>query len=217
MLTAALSILERNPKGYFLMVEGGRIDHAHHNNNAYRALTDTIEFSQAIGVAAERTRVDDTLLVVTADHGHVFTISGYPVRGNDILGLVVGNDSKGRPKKTPTLDGQGRPYTTLGYQNGPGYLGATDEQPEGPKDFPHNAKAYRGITRERPDLSEVDTADPDYLQESAVPMRSETHSGEDVPVYARGPGSHLFHGVQEQNFIFHAMVEALGWNRDGEP
>jgi len=199
------------------MVEGGRIDHAHHTNNAYRALTDTIELSRSIDVAAERTRAEDTLLVVTADHSHVFTISGYPRLGNDILGLVVGNDSKGRPKKTPTLDGLGRPYTTLGYQNGPGYSGATDKQPEGPKHFPHNAKAYRGITLGRPDLSEVDTADPDYLQESTVPMRSETHSGEDVPVYARGPGSYLFHGVQEQNFIFHAMVEALGWNRDGEP
>ncbi|MBW1845327.1 MAG: alkaline phosphatase, partial [Deltaproteobacteria bacterium] len=62
----------------------------------------------------------------------------------------------------------------------------------------------------------IDTADPDYLQESAVPRRSETHSGEDVAVYARGPGSGLFHGVQEQSYIHHAIVEALGWNRPAE-
>jgi alkaline phosphatase len=62
----------------------------------------------------------------------------------------------------------------------------------------------------------VDTADPAYLQESAVPLRSETHSGEDVPAYARGPGSHLFRGVQEQSYIHHAIVEALGWNPSTE-
>ncbi len=64
----------------------------------------------------------------------------------------------------------------------------------------------------RPDLRAVDTSDPNYLQESAVPIAYETHSGEDVPIYANGPGAELFHGVQEQSFVYHAMVEALGWN-----
>jgi alkaline phosphatase len=217
MLTAAMKILERNPRGYFLMVEGGRIDHGHHANSAYRALTDVIEFSRAIAVAAKRTRASETLLVVTADHDHVFTIAGYPTRGNDILGLVVSNDGRGRPAKKPVLDGHGRPYTTLGYHNGPGYPGASNAQPEGPKKFPHWAKAFQGVSLGRPNLGAVDTTHRDYLQESAVPLSSETHSGSDVPVYARGPGSHLFHGVQEQSYIFHAMVEALGWNRAGEP
>jgi alkaline phosphatase len=62
----------------------------------------------------------------------------------------------------------------------------------------------------------VDTEAPSYLQEASVPLRSETHSGEDVPVYAGGPGSYLFHGVQEQSYLYHAMVEALGWNRAPE-
>ena len=60
------------------------------------------------------------------------------------------------------------------------------------------------------------STDPDYLQEGAVPLSSETHSGEDVAVYARGPGSRLFHGVQEQDYIYHAMLEALGWNQPAE-
>ncbi len=63
----------------------------------------------------------------------------------------------------------------------------------------------------RPDLTHVDTADPAYLQESAVPLSSETHGGQDVPVYASGPGAHLIHGVQEQSYVYHVMVEALGW------
>jgi alkaline phosphatase len=216
MMLTALEILERNPLGYFLMVEGGRIDHGHHNANAFRALTETIEFARAIGVAAERTSADDTLIVVTADHGHVFSIGGYPTRGNDILGLTIENDHRGRPAEEPRLDAQGLPFTTLGYQNGPGYTGASREQPEGPKFHPHRARVFSGATQGRPDLTEVDTADPDYLQETAVPLRSETHSGEDVAAYARGPGSRLFHGVQEQSYIYHAIVEALGWNQPAE-
>lgn len=216
MMLTALEILERNPLGYFLMVEGGRIDHGHHMANAFRALTETIEFARAVGVAAERTSADDTLIVVTADHGHVFNIGGYPTRGNDILGLTINNDHRGRPAEEPALDALGLPFTTLGYQNGPGYTGMSRDQREGPKFHPHRTRVFSGITQGRPDLTEVDTADPDYLQEGAVPLSSETHSGEDVAAYARGPGSRLFHGVQEQDYIYHAIVEALGWNQPAE-
>ena len=38
----------------------------------------------------------------------------------------------------------------------------------------------------------------------------ETLGGEDVPLYADGPIAHVFHGVLEQNVIFHVMVDALG-------
>ncbi len=40
-------------------------------------------------------------------------------------------------------------------------------------------------------------------------MKLETHGGEDVVIYAKGPGSHLFRGTREQNYIFHAMRQAL--------
>ncbi len=69
----------------------------------------------------------------------------------------------------------------------------------------------KGIAAGRPDLSRVDTADPRYLQESTVPLESESHGGEDVPLYAGGPGAALFHGVQEQSYVYHALVAALGW------
>ena len=48
-------------------------------------------------------------------------------------------------------------------------------------------------------------------------MAQETHAGEDVPVYAGGPRAGLFHGVVEQSYLYHAMVEALGWTRGGRP
>lgn len=52
------------------------------------------------------------------------------------------------------------------------------------------------------------TEDKDYRQQAAVPLETETHSGEDVVVLAQGPMAHLFHGVQEQHYIAHAMAYA---------
>lgn len=211
MTLKALELLRRQPRGFVLLVEGGRIDQAHHLGNAYRALTETIELSNAVRAALAATDPRDTLVVVTADHSHVLTIAGYPHRGNDILGKVVSIDERGEPATRYLRDAIGKPFTTLSYANGPGYVGASPEQPEGPKRFPHLPTGYRGITRGRPDLTHVDTASPDYLQEATVPARNDTHAGEDVPVYAGGPGAELFRGVQEQSYVYHAIVEALGW------
>jgi alkaline phosphatase len=216
MTAKAIEILSRNPRGFFLMVEGGRIDHAHHVSNAMRALTETIELSNAVRTAMEKTQAEETLIVVTADHGHPFTIAGYTTRGNDILGKVVVNDEQGNPAQSPDKDQLGLPYTTLGYAIGPGYPGASDSQPEGPKRFPHDPLKVQGVTAGRPDLRDIDTADCGYLQETGIPLRYGTHSGEDVTIHAGGPGAALFDGVQEQHFIYHAMVEALGWNQAEE-
>ncbi|MFQ5463531.1 MAG: alkaline phosphatase [Phycisphaerae bacterium] len=188
MTAKAIDILASRDRGYFLMVEGARIDHAHHENNAFRALTDTIAFSDAVAAAVEKTDPLETLIIVTADHSHVFTIGGDTTRGNPILGKVVLNDPSGAPRPTPALDLTGYPYTTLSYGDGPG--------------FPKNPQARN--------LTEVDTEDPDYVQTAAVPLLYDTHGGEDVPLYARGPHAYLFHGVMEQNVIFHVMTEALG-------
>jgi alkaline phosphatase len=208
MTSKAIDLLAKNRKGYFLMVEGGRIDHAHHAGNAYRALTDTIELSKAVKVALAKTDPRDTLIIVTADHSHVFTMAGYPTRGNDILGLVRSNDKFGNPANEFDKDKLGRPYTTLGYANGPGYTGSSREQTEGSKRYPHTGNGYTGVTRGRPELSAALTTDPNYLQEAAIPFASETHGGEEVAIYASGPGAYLFHGVQEQNVIFHVMIDA---------
>ena len=104
-------------------------------------------------------------------------------------------------------DALGLPYTTLSYANGPGYQGASDKQPEGPKRFPHivaNAQPAKG----RAQLKAVDTEDPDYLQEATLPANSETHGGDDVGVWASGPGAAAVHGSIEQNEIFHLLLQA---------
>ena len=60
-------------------------------------------------------------------------------------------------------------------------------------------------------LTEAAVLDPDYRQEAAVQMWSETHSGTDVALFANGPRAYYFDGSLEQNTIFHLIVEAYGW------
>jgi alkaline phosphatase len=196
MTRKAIEILSVNGKGFYLVVEGGCIDHAHHLGNAYRALTDTIAFSDAVRTAAAMTSANDTLILVTADHSHVLTISGYPARGNPILGLV-----KAPGATAPTLDYKGQPYTTLSYATGPG-LFMQDEFAPGPR----AVAPGRGQ-----DLSTVDTTSPDFHQQSLVGLSNETHGGEDVALYARGPGADLARGSINQNEIYHIMRRALGF------
>ncbi|XP_053894826.1 intestinal-type alkaline phosphatase-like [Malaclemys terrapin pileata] len=109
MTEAAIQILSRNPQGFYLFVEGGRIDHGHHDGVAQRALTEAVEFDHAIQRAGELTKESETLTVVTADHSHVFSFGGYTLRGSSIFGLA------------PKLALDGKSYTSILYGNGPGY------------------------------------------------------------------------------------------------
>ena len=70
MTEKAIELLSTNPNGYFLLVEGGKIDLAHHVSNARRAIDDFVAFDEAIGRAQEIVSLNDTLFIVTADHSH---------------------------------------------------------------------------------------------------------------------------------------------------
>lgn len=100
--------------GYFLFIEGGRIDHGHHNTWAKKAMDETIEFSKAIQKALEMTNEEDTLIVVTSDHAHTMSVSGYPDRSNSILG-AAGTDDNGAKR------------LTLNYANGPSPVNITHD------------------------------------------------------------------------------------------
>jgi len=203
MTQKAIEILSKNEKGFVLMVESGRIDHAHHAGNAAGALNDTIEMAKAVAKADELTDDNDTLILVTADHSHVFTIAGYPVRGNPILGKVRSSDGKGGNKGL-ALAADDKPYTTLGYTNGRGFMDLGSET---------NSDAGYGnpihmTGRADVNLTDINTSAPGFHQEAVIPKSSETHAGEDIAVYAKGPGSHLAEGVMEQNVVFHIMNKA---------
>lgn len=183
MTSAAIDVLSKRDQGFLLMVEGGLIDKGHHVNNAARALDETIEFDKAIQTAMGKVDLEETLIIVTADHSHSFTMNGYSERGNPILGLVKMNG------KVMT-DEVGKPFTSLGYLNGP--------------------SAAKG---ERKHLTEDEVQHVDFKQQALFSAHnifgSETHSGEDVAIFAKGPKAHLFQGAVEQSYIFHVMDEAL--------
>ena len=198
MVDKALDVLERNDDGYFLFVEGGRIDHGHHDGKAGFALAEGREFAHTVSQVLDRIDPQETLVMVTADHSHVFGIGGGPTIGNPILGLVFSNDAQGEPKSTPELAADGKPYTTLGYVNGPG-APVIDDRPT-PRGGMNEIK-QAGIPTVSNNIDGTTT-----LQE--------THGGEDVALYAVGPWSHLVRGVLEQEFVFHLMTFAFGWDED---
>ena len=202
MAVKAIEILSKNENGYYLNIEAGRIDHAHHAINPRRALLDTIALSDAVRAVMEIVDLSETLIIVTADHSHTLTISGYPARGNPILGKVTGLARGGVPATENSLAEDGLPYTTLGYSNGPGFHFLPDAT---------TADAIYGEeinTSSRVDLSEVDTEHAGFFSDTMVPLEDETHGGEDVAIYAIGAGSDLIRGVMEQHVIFHVMMEA---------
>lgn len=197
MTAQAVARLKTDPDGFYLMVEGGRIDHAHHAGQAGYALEETVEFARAVQWAVDNTDPAETLILVTADHSHVFTIAGYPRRGNDILGLVVppaGRGEDGGDGETPAPAIDGKPYTTLGYANGPGALHHDDDG-----DGEH--------ARPLPDTGVT------ARQQATVPLGAETHAGEDVALFATGPGADRARGVMEQNEIYAIIRKALGWEK----
>ena len=193
MTEAALNRLQKNDQGYALIIEAGRIDHGHHEGKAYKALTETQELHETIAWLMTQVDIKETLIVVTADHSHTLTLSGYATRGNPILGHVVGNDREGYPQTAPLKDKQGNPYTILSYRDGPGANIERDHDGHG----------------EQHKKQDKQLNDPDYQQIALVPMDYETHGGEDVALYAIGPQAQLFSGTLEQHWVFHALKYAM--------
>lgn len=187
MTDKAIDLLSANPSGFFLMVEGGKIDHALHDSNAKAAMFETIGFDDAIKTALDKMeRLDpglrNTLIVVTADHDHTIVMNGYAKRGNPILDIVR-NYSDGQPAR----DADGKTYTALVFGNGP------NRQPV------------------RTDVDSAAVQADGYHQETGVRLTGETHGGGDVKLFATGAGSGVFKGTMENTKVFHLMKAAFGF------
>ena len=196
MTLKAIDVLGQNSQGFFLMVEGGRIDHALHGTNAKRVLEDTIAFDDAIKAALDEMKKRDpdlknTLIVITADHDHTMAFNGYGKRGSNVLGTVK-NYKDGKE----LLDVDGKNYTTLVFGNGP------------------NRPAVRSTLVEgSADATQV--LHDDYLQESAIKtsVGGETHGGGDVMLFATGAGtaSKTFKGTIDNTKVFNLITTAFGF------
>jgi alkaline phosphatase len=196
MTAKAIDLLAPNRNGFFLMVEGGLIDHALHATLAKRALQETVTYNAALQAALTRMEALDpglknTLIVATADHDHTLILNGYAARTGKttptnpgVLGLVRTPDGK------PTLDSRGMPYTIIGF--------GTGEQ------------RHTG-DRTTPLTDAIVTAD-DYHQEAVVRTRAgaETHGGSDVYLGAAGANAELFRGTIDNTRVFNLIKTAAG-------
>ena len=196
MASKAIELLAPNPNGFFLMVEGGLIDHALHATLGKRALQETVSYNAALQAAIERMEALDpglkhTLIVATADHDHTLILNGYAARTGKttptnpgVIGLVRNADGR------PALDGKGQPYTIIGF--------GTGEQRHAGDRSVHLS-------------DEVVTRD-DYHQEAVVRTRAgaETHGGSDVYLGATGANAELFRGTIDNTRVFNLIKTAAG-------
>jgi len=196
MTAKAIELLAPNKNGFFLMVEGGLIDHALHATLGKRALQETVTYTEALQAAIDRMEALDpgltnTLIVATADHDHTLLLNGYAARTGKttptnpgVLGLVRNADG------TPSLDGKGQPYTIIGF--------GTGEQR-------HAGDRSAHLT------DDVVTRD-DYHQEAVVRTRTgaETHGGSDVFLGATGANAELFRGTIDNTRVFNLIKTAAG-------
>ena len=198
MTTKAMDLLSKNKKGYFLMVEGGRIDHALHETTAKKALQDTVAFDNAIKAALDKARVSDpdlknTLVVVTADHDHTLVLNGYAQRTGKtaagkpgVLGLLK-NVTSGLLEK----DLDGAPYTIIGFGNGENRTQASRAGMASLDDNTVGANTYH--------------------QEAVIRVSAgnETHGGTDVFLGAIGKGAENFLGTIDNTKVFSLVKAAV--------
>lgn len=163
MTVKAIEVLFKENKqqqGFFLMVEGGLIDQAHHRGTAKRAINEILALERAVMGAISTLNaaniLKETLIVVTADHSHTLTINGYPERGGSIFGLA-GNSRI-----------EGIPYTILTY--GTTYKGFQVDKETGQRRNPENDDLESWM----------------YTQQGTVNTDENTHGGSDVTIHAIG-------------------------------
>ncbi|MBD8530809.1 MULTISPECIES: alkaline phosphatase [unclassified Massilia] len=198
MTSKAIDILANNPNGFFLMVEGGLIDHALHATVAKRALQETVAYNAAIQTALDKMNkldpgLKNTLIVATADHDHTLLINGYSPRTGKttptnagVLGLV-----RSLPDGKVRLDKDGAPFTILGF-------GAGEHRIQG--------------SRKDVKLSDAIAAGDDYHQEAVVRTRTGAgiHGGADVYLGAAGANAELFRGTIDNTRVFDLIKSAAG-------
>ena len=193
MSEKAVELLAGSSKnGFFLMVEAGNVERAHQQTQAIRAINEAVELDLAIqktiqkleslqqsGDAKYQNIVDNTLIVVTADHGHTFTFGAW----DSPRGIKA---SKAADKGAAAFIFDPTGYFAAGdpiagYYAGPGKSYQDEEQ-----------------KKTHPD-------DLDKMYQPAVEVEKTPVSAEDVPVFGKGPMAHLLAGVHEQSYVGNVM------------
>lgn len=220
MTQKAVETLDNNPNGFFLMVEAGMIDKYEHPLDWTRAVWDVLELDKTVAWAKNYAKTHgDTLVVVTADHAHSFSVYG----GFDTGKAATGREAVGTYEKAgfPTY-GEGRDRNGLPLPATRNTLAA------GFAATPDYCETYgsREVFKE-PTVKqgEVYVANPEVCQELGAFARTGTlprgtnngvHSADPLPLFAFGPGANLFRHQIDQTEVFFTIARALGLNPERE-
>ncbi|MDX8291597.1 alkaline phosphatase [Metabacillus indicus] len=191
MTSSALTRLNKDKDGFFLMVEGSQVDWAGHDNDIVGAMSEMQDFEKAYKAAIEFAKKDKhTLVVATADH----STGGYSI-GADGDYNWFGEPIKAA-KRTPDFmaaqiveEGADPEKTLKQYID----LELTAEEINSVKDAAEKGKADKdkGILRVDNAIEEI------FNKRSNTGWTTDGHTGEDVPVFAYGPGKELFAGHKD--------------------
>ncbi len=209
MTRKTLDILSKSKSGFFAMIEGGRIDHAAHRNDAPATIRDTLAFDEAVGVAMDFVKKNPaTLLIVTADHetGGMALI-GSSKESKEYIGI----DLKAIEKATASFEVM---------------VGKWGKKPT-PEKVKEDVKQFLGIDLTDDEARTVvdDTVkklDPynynyDYLHSLGFVLRpylrvgwgSQTHTASPLFLFGSGPGSEKIGGLLHNTEVFTVMKAAL--------
>lgn len=218
MTLAAIEVLSQNPNGFYLEVEAASVDKQMHPLDQERALADLIEFDNAIAaaVAWAEENAPNTLIVITADHGH-----GYEVYGTvDVEKFNAATDDLGRTAAIGIYNGAKYPtYSDANGDNFPDdwnpsivFAGTVNNHPAYTEDFQVSpiprvpAITVDGVVVDNPDDDPNGITMTNNLPNSTTGV----HTLQDVPVFAFGPGAEYFDGTYHQREVFFGMAWALG-------
>ncbi len=228
MTRKALAVLERQKKGFVLMVEGASIDKQAHAMDTERWMLDTIEFDRATRLAQEfAAQHGDTLVIVTADHecSGAALIGGSRVSDARLQELVrEGGGVKLRDQVVGIYEQAGFPKYRIAAD---GYPETTDIDNRLLVGYGANADRYEDYrTNERPlqdsqqpfvktaPLSAYPTGplsrdvEGKLLITGQVPGDGAAHTATDIPLSAFGPGAWSFTGLQDNIDVFFKLAQA---------
>ncbi len=235
MTEKALQVVERNPQGFVLMIEGGSIDKQAHLMDSDRWILDTIEFDRAIDRCREYAlNHPDTLVIVTADHecagANIIGASRLTKAQLEARAISGGGAAQLRNGVVGTLELAGFPiYTTAND----GYPETTDIDFKMLVGYACNADRYEdwltnpfplqnashGIATTPPlpgypqNPLQRDTAGS-FLVTGQIPDAIATHTASDIVLSATGRGSELFTGVMDNTDVFFKVMRvAFGDNK----
>ena len=219
MVRSAITVLERKPEGFLLMVESGRIDQFSHALDWERAVFETILLDNAVKAAKDwAVGRNDTLIIVVADHAHPISIIGTiddAKPGTRLREKMAVYDAKFPNYSAPDADGYpsavdvsrrlalvfgGMPDTCLSGKSAP--------EPEWPT---QPAKKDGGKVDSYVPNEKLCTPGSARLSGNLPSMiAGGVHAADDVILTADGPGSEQFRGHIENTRVFRAIATALG-------